>query len=470
MKKELTDIIPFARELLFCLLILFSLLSCNSVEQKETGTRQPNIIFIMADDLGYGDLGAYGQKLIQTPNIDQLAKEGMRFTQCYSGSSVCAPARSVLMTGMHAGHTRVRGNFGIGGVKGLAGIDGRVPLKEEDITIAEILQNAGYKTAMVGKWGLGEPNTAGEPNKQGFDEFYGFLNQRRAHSYYPEFIWENQEKILLNNSDSIKNDYTHDLFAGKAIDFIKRNQNDPFFLYIPFCIPHNNYEVPDLGIYEDKPWEPDAKAYAAMISRMDAGVGRIMNTLKEIGMDDNTIVFFTSDNGAAESSQLWKIFESNAPLRGVKRDPYEGGIRVPMIARYPGKVPADVKNELPWYFADVLPTLAEIANAAHTVEVDGKSIVASLYGGEQNLEPRYMYWEFYEKDGWRATRFGDWKAIQHDMHKQKHKAIELYDLRNDLAESINLASEHPEIVQKAEEIFEDAHHPSEHYVWEYLKE
>jgi len=469
MNKEITHIIQPGWGLLLSLVILLSLVSCNPVQQQESAGEKPNIIFIMADDLGYGDLGAYGQELIKTPNIDQLAKEGMRFTQCYSGSSVCAPARSVLMTGMHAGHTRVRGNFGIGGVKGLAGIDGRVPLKAEDITIAEILQKAGYKTVMVGKWGLGEPNTAGEPNKQGFDEFYGFLNQRRAHSYYPEFIWENQEKKLLKNRDSIKVDYTHDLFVGKAIDFIQKNQNDPFFLYIPLCIPHNNYEVPDLGIYEDKPWETDAKAYAAMISRMDAGVGRIMKKLKEIGMDENTIVFFTSDNGAAESSQLWKIFESNAPLRGVKRDPYEGGIRVPMIVRYPDKVSGGVKNDLPWYFADILPTLAEIANTEHTVKVDGKSIVTSLYGGEQELDSRYMYWEFYEKDGWRATRFGDWKAIQHDMHKREHKAIELYDLKSDLGESVNLASEYPEIVQKAKEIFEDAHHPSEHYVWKYLK-
>ncbi len=295
------------------MLIVFFSISCSNKKEEAS---KPNIIFIMADDMGYADAGCYGQELIKTPNIDLLAKEGRRFTQCYSGSSVCAPARSVLMTGMHNGHTRVRGNFGLGGVKGLAGNEGRVPLKAEDVTIAELMQQAGYTTGMVGKWGLGEPNTTGEPNSQGFDEFYGFLNQRRAHSYYPDFIWHNREKVKLNNKDGKGTDYTHDLFADYSVDFIKRNQDKPFFLYIPLCIPHARYELPDNGIYNDKDWDEDAIAYAAMISRMDNSLGRIMSALKEAQIDEKTIVFFTSDNGPAEISNEWELFyDHNKPLR-----------------------------------------------------------------------------------------------------------------------------------------------------------
>lgn len=457
-----------------CWLAFIFLVSCtpkqDQTTNKSTKDKLPNIVFIMADDLGYADLGCYGQQLIQTPNIDQLAKEGMRFTQCYSGASVCAPARSVLMTGMHAGHTRVRGNFGLGGVKGLAGIDGRVPLQASDVTLAEILKTAGYTTGMVGKWGLGEPNTEGEPNSQGFDEFYGFLNQRRAHSYYPDYIWRNREKVMLmGNSERKGTDYTHDLFAKETVDFIQRNQKDPFFLYVPLCIPHNDYEIPDLGIYQDKPWDHDPKTYAAMISRMDNSVGRIMKTLKETGIDDNTIVFFTSDNGAAESSQIWKIFASNGPLRGVKRDPYEGGIRVPMIVRWPNKIAPGLTSDLPWYFADVVPTLAEITETTTPKNIDGKSILSTLRGDPQDFSKRVMYWEFYEKEGWRAARFGDWKAIQHDMHQEVHQPIEIYNLKTDLGETNNLASQHPEVLASAAQIFEEEHIPSEHYIWKYLQ-
>jgi arylsulfatase A-like enzyme len=455
---------------LITLIFMLGLLSWKQVlnQNQVPEPIKPNIIFIMADDLGYADLGTYGQHSIKTPNIDFLAKEGMQFTQCYSGAAVCAPARSVLMTGLHAGHTRVRGNFGIGGVKGLAGIEGRVPLKDEDLTIAELLKNEGYKTAMIGKWGLGEPETEGEPHRQGFDEFYGFLNQRRAHSYYPEYIWRDQHKIKLKNSDSNHIEYTHDLFAEEAIDFIKRNKENPFFLYVPFCIPHNNYEVPDLGIYKDETWETDAKAYAAMISRMDASVGRIMKTLKDSGIDKNTIVFFTSDNGAAKYSKQWNIFESNAPLRGIKRDAYEGGIRVPMIVRYPEIIDKGVQNDLPWYFADVMPTLVELTGGNVPDNIDGRSILPTLMGEEQDFSQRYMYWEFYEKNGWRATRFGDWKAIQNDMHNKNHKPIELYNIKIDMSESKNVASKNPEIVKKAEQIFEEAHIPSDHYIWKHL--
>ena len=445
--------------------------SCNSESKSpaEISDSKPNIVFIVADDMGYADAGCYGQQKIKTPNIDQLAAEGLRFTQCYSGSSVCAPARSVLMTGLHTGHTRVRGNFGLGGVLGLAGNNGRVPLKEEDITIAEMLKDSGYKTAMIGKWGLGEPNTTGHPNQQGFDEFYGFLNQRRAHSYYPDYIWNNSEKVILSgNKDGKGKDYTHDIFAEKALDFIDRNKENPFFLYLPLCIPHSRYELSDLGEYADKDWPADAKAYAAMISRMDNSVGRIMARLKEAGISDNTYVFFTSDNGAAESSKEWNLFNSNAPLRGVKRDPYEGGIRVPMIVRFPKKIEAGTTSDAPWYFADVFATLAEIAGTPPPQELDGISILASMHGQSQQLDDRFMYWEFYEKKGWRAVRFGNWKAVQNEMHAKEHLPIELYNLDKDIGETDNIANEHPDLIKKAEQLFAEAHTPSEHYVWKHL--
>lgn len=441
--------------------------SCSSSQKDQ----KPNIIFIMADDLGYADLGSYGQKLIQTPNIDRLADEGMRFTQAYSGSSVCAPARSVLMTGQHTGHTRVRGNFGQGGVRGLGGGQGRVPIRAEDYTVAEMLKEQGYVTGMVGKWGLGEPNTEGEPNLQGFDEFYGFLNQRRAHTYFPDYIWHNTEKIVLDGNENDQGtDYTHDLFAKYTIDFIDRHKDKPFFLYLPFCIPHDRYEIPDLGDYADKDWSEDTRTYAAMVSRLDATIGAISKSLRDSGIDENTLIFFTSDNGPARIADDWEIFDSNGPLRGRKRDPYEGGMRVSMIARYPGKVAAGAVNETAWYFADVLPTLAQLTGATAPENLDGTSILPTLLGQEQDLSDRYMYWEFYERRGWRAVRFGDWKAVQNDMHYKTRPDIELYNLKDDISEEVDLAQQHPELIEKASSYFEKSHVPSEHYTWKELEE
>lgn len=454
-------------------IVMAILVSCSTKPESNNKTedsKKPNIIFIMADDMGYADAGCYGQKKIKTPNIDRLAREGMRFTQCYSGSSVCAPARSVLMTGQHTGHTQVRGNFGLGGVVGLGGAKGRVPLREEDVTVAQLLKGAGYATGMVGKWGLGEPNTTGEPGRKGFDEFYGFLNQRRAHTYYPDYIWKNEEKVLLNNKNRSGTDYTHDLFADYTVDFINRHKDKPFFLYVPFCIPHSSYELPDNGIYENEPWDKDARAYAAMVSRMDKNVGRIVQTLKDAGIDDNTYVFFTSDNGGTQSSVDWGLFESNGPLRGIKRDPYEGGMRVPMIVRHPKKINAAKVSDLVWYFADVLPTLAEIADVKVPGNIDGVSVLPTLHGKQQDLSERYLYWEFYERQGWRATHFGDWKAIQNGLNRGDKEPIELYNLKDDISEQNNLADQHPGVVARARTIFKESHVPSEHFVWKYLKD
>lgn len=442
----------------------FSFSGC--VEAKSSNkikSVKPNIIFIMADDLGYADLGCYGQKEIQTPCIDRLAKEGMLFSQCYSGSSVCAPARSVLMTGQHTGHTTVRGNTGKGGVVGLGGAKGRVPLKKDDVTVAEVLKNAGYVTGMTGKWGLGEPNTAGEPNEQGFDEWFGFLNQRNAHNHYPPYIWRDKEKVMLEgNAGGKETEYTHDMFSNFAIDFIERHQKSPFFLYVPYCVPHSKFQVPDLGIYKDKPWDKDEKAYAAMVSRMDKDVGRIMDTLEKAGIGDNTFVFFCSDNGAAKR---WNAFDSCGPLRGIKRDPYEGGMRSPMVVRCPDHIQPGTVSDLVWYFADVMPTCAAIAGTKAPKNIDGVNILPTLKGKKQDLSKRYLYWEFYEKNGWQAVRFGDWKGIQQGHNKGKLQPVELYNLKDDIGETNDLAAKHPELVKKVKKIFKEAHVPSEHFLW-----
>jgi arylsulfatase A-like enzyme len=421
----------------------------NLPHAQDASARKPNIIFIMADDLGYADLGCYGQKFIKTPCIDALAEEGMSFTQCYAGTSICAPSRNVLMTGQHTGHTTVRNNFGVGGVKGLGGADGRIPLQPEDVTVAQILKQAGYVTGMTGKWGLGEPDTSGEPNRKGFDEWFGYLNQRRAHSYYPDYLWRNTEKApLKGNQDGGRENYSHDRFTEFALDFIERHKDEPFFLYIPYTIPHGTYEVPDLAPYADEPWKDDEKTFAAMVTRMDGDVGRIMASLDNLGIDENTLVFFCSDNGAAKR---WEDrFDSSGPLRGQKSDLYEGGIRTPMIARHPGKVPAATTSDLAWYFADVMPTLAELAGVEAPAGIDGCSVLPTLHGEEQDLSDRVLYWELPKKGMKQAARRGDWKVVRQDWDKP----CELYDLRADPGEAHDLAATHPDILTEMKEYLE----------------
>ena len=433
---------------------------------------QPNIIFIMADDLGYGDVGLYGQQRIKTPNIDRLGSGGIKFTDYYSGAAVCAPARSVLMSGLHTGHTRVRGNFGKGGVVGLAGKKGRVPIKKEDLTIAEVLQEQGYRTAMIGKWGLGEPNTSGAPNKKGFDYFYGFYNQRRAHSYYPEYLWENTEKIILHGNEKEANhQYTHDLFADQTINFIDRNHHQPFFLYLPVCIPHSRYELPDDGMYTHKKnWTDLQKKYAAMVTRLDETVGRIVKRLEVLGIAENTYIFFTSDNGPAEISGDWEVFNSNGIFRGMKRDPYEGGIRVPFVVYHPKKIKAGTQTSQVGYFADFFPTVMELLGIKSEIPFDGQSIAGVLHGTRKAEEVPPLYWEFYEKNGWRATRFGKWKAIQNNLHSGDQGPIELYDLYRDPGETFDVSQAHPQLIEKAKKIFKSEHTPSEHYFWKYQQQ
>lgn len=439
------------------MIVTFSLLFLPQQAGAVESVGKPNIIFIMVDDLGYADLGCYGQRAIATPHVDALAAEGMRFTSCYSGSPVCAPARSVLMTGRHTGHTTVRGNFGKGGVKGLGGGRGRVPLYDADVTVAEVLKTAGYVTGMTGKWGLGEPNTTGLPNDQGFDEWFGYLNQRRAHSYYVDYLWLNRNRTPLpGNTDEQRQQYTHDLMTDFALDFIRRHVQESFFLYVPYTIPHGAYEVPTLGAYADKSWTEQEKTYAAMVDRMDSDVGRIRSLLRELKLEDRTLFFFCSDNGAAK---LWSgVFDSSGPLRGKKRDVYEGGIRVPMIVTGPG-VPAGRVSDAPWYFADLLPTLADLVDADLPEDVDGVSVLPLLQGEAQDLSRRLLYWEFYEGGFKQAARRGPWKVVRsaHD------RPLELYDLRVDLAEQKDLAGREPQLVAEFEASIEAARVASPHW-------
>ena len=447
-----------------CNLFLFGaglsvlLTGCGQVAQEAESPSKPNIIFIMVDDMGYGDLGSYGQTVIQTPFLDQMAKEGTRFTHAYAGSTVCAPSRSVLMTGQHTGNTTVRGNFGKFGVVGLAGNNGRVPLYEDDITVAEVLKEAGYVTGITGKWGLGEPNTTGHPNDQGFDEWFGYLNQRKAHSYYPDFIWKDKMKVEFpDNANGNKGTYTHDLFTDYALDFVSRHQDETFFLYLPYTVPHSRYEIPDTAPYTDQPWTDDEKVHAAMITRVDRDIGSLFKLLKDLELDENTIVFFCSDNGAA---QRWEgRFDSSGALQGRKRDMYEGGIRTPMIVRWPGKVAASATDDTPWYFADVLPTLADLAGVQAPDNIDGVSVLPTLLGQKQGLSDRYLYWEFFESGFQQAIRKGNWKGIRLALGAE----LELYDLSKDEAEANNIAAQHPDIVSELEGILATARTPSENW-------
>ena len=419
---------------------------------------KPNIIYIMADDLGYADLGCYGQKLIRTPNLDRMAVESTRFTQCYAGSTVCAPSRSVLMTGQHTGHTRIRDNFPkVGGVLEAFGEgDRRLSLEAQDVTVAEVLKQAGYATGITGKWGLGEPNTAGVPNRQGLDEWLGYLNQNHASYYYTTYLWHNQEKVTLEgNQDGKRQQYTHDVFTKFALDFIRRHKNEPFFLYVAYTIPHKKFEVPSTEPYGDKPWPKNAKVYAAMITRMDRDVGRIIKLLKELGIDDNTIVFFCSDNGAAKKPKSWEeLFDSCGPLRGHKGNMYEGGIRTPMVVRWPGKVPAGDVSDAVWYYADVLPTLAEVAGAKPPNNIDGVSVVPTLLGKRQNLKDRFLYWEIPSGGTLsQAVRWRNWKAVRRALGKP----LELYNLSNDIGENHNVAAQHLQVIAKIEAYLKTAH-------------
>lgn len=425
-------------------------------------SRPPNIVFILSDDLGYGDLGCYGQQQIRTPNIDRMAAEGMRFTQCYAGSTVCAPSRCALMTGKHTGHGTVRGNA-------------LVPLRPEDVTVAEVLKRAGYATGLIGKWGLGEPGSTGVPNRKGFDYFFGYLNQVHAHNYYPDYLWKNQEKVplagnVVKNGVAVQRaQYSHDLFTREALGFVEAHRAQPFFLYLAYTIPHannergkaegNGMEVPGDAPYTDRPWPQVEKNHAAMITRLDADVGRFFAKLKEPGLDDQTVVFFSSDNGPhKEGGADPAFFHSAGPLRGFKRAMYEGGIRVPMIVRRPGKVKAGVVSDQVWAFWDFLPTAAELAGAKAPADLDGLTVVPTLLGKGGQKQHEFLYWEFHENGSRQAVRMGDWKAVRPVGGK-----LELYDLKNDVGEKNDVAAQHPDVVAQIEAYLKGARTESQQW-------
>ena len=429
------------------------------------GARRPNIVFILADDLGYGDVGCFGQKRIRTPRLDRLAAEGVRFTQAYAGSTVCAPSRCCLMTGLHTGHAHVRGNV-------------LVPLRPEDVTVAELLKAAGYATGIVGKWGLGEPGTTGVPNRQGFDYWFGYLNQRHAHNYWPTHLYRNEDRVPLKNVvpkedksgagvASEKVEYSHDLFAREALAFVEKHRAEPFFLYLAFTIPHANneagregMEVPGDEPYSDQPWPQAQKNHAAMITRLDRDIGRLMDRLKELGIDQDTLVIFTSDNGPhREGGGDPAFFNSSGPLRGIKRDLYEGGIRVPTLARWPGHVAAGTVSDHAWAFWDFLPTACDLAGVAAPKGIDGISFVPALVGKPQP-EHEYLYWEFHEGGFTQAVRMGTWKAVRRAKGSGK---TELYDLSTDLGEKSDVAAEHADVVARAETLFVTARTDSPHF-------
>jgi len=451
----------------------YSLLPGCTTAGRATSKRRnkPNIIFILADDLGYGDVGCFGQKVIQTPNIDKFAAEGMKLTDHYAGSTVCAPSRCVLMPGLHSGHALVRGNA-------------NVPLRPEDVTIAELLKNAGYTTALIGKWGLGEADSTGIPNRQGFDYFFGYLNQRHAHNYYPEFLFKNEQKITLKGNKLTKPaeggwgrsakqiTYSHDLFAADALEFLDNNKAKPFFLYLPLTIPHANneagnkgMEVPDLGQYADKDWPAPQKGHAAMITRMDGDIGKIMAKLKQLDIDQDTYVLFSSDNGPhKEGGADPEFFKSSGPLRAYKRALYEGGIRVPTIARWPGKIKPGSKSNHISAFWDFLPTCCDIAGIETPPGLDGISMLPTLLGKPQKQKKHeYMYWEFHEQGKRQAVRIGDWKGIRQNVAKKPDGPIELYNLETDIGENNNIAKDNPAIVEKIAKIMKSARTPSKYW-------
>lgn len=503
-----------AKFLIFHLLTMGLVLSCD--QSEKVTTNRPNIIYILADDLGYGELGCYGQTKIETPHIDALAKTGMLFTQHYSGSPVCAPARAVLLTGKHSGHAQVRGNDEWGergdvwdylAMLADSTLEGQRPIKAGTVTLGTLLQSAGYKTAVVGKWGLGAPHTEGVPNQQGFDYFFGYNCQRQAHTLFPNHLWENNKRVILNNDTVPPNtklpegtdpyemdsyqpyqltDYAPDLMFDRITDFVNSHAEDPFFLYWATPIPHVPLQAPQkwvdhyvekFGIEEpylgDRSYFParyPKATYAAMVSYLDEQVGELVKQLKEKGIYENTLIIFTSDNGPTfngGTDSPW--FESAGPFRSEqgygKGYLHEGGIRVPMIAHWPAEIKPNSVNDHVSVFYDAMPTLAEIAGVNEPFESDGISFLPSLRGEDQTAH-EFLYWEFPASGGQMAVRMGKWKALRKNMH-DGNLTWELFDLENDPKEMRSVADIYPEIVEKAQGIVDKEHTVASNERWQY---
>ncbi len=479
------------RTLAIFLLIVATQLSPLASSHAAGAERQlrPNIIFIMADDMGYADVGAFGSEMINTPNIDQLARQGTLYTQFYAGASVCAPSREVLMTGLHTGHTVFRSNTPKVGGKTEAFGEGtrRISLTGEETTIAAVLKEAGYTTGITGKWGIAEPNSEATPMKMGFDEWLGYLNQNHANYYYPDYLWRNNARMAIpENTHAYSYDiladlapdfvldlvdeywaaprtedkriYSNDLMRDFALDFIRDNHASPFFLYFAATIPHKLMEVPSLGEYSEKDWPRDAKNYAAMVSRLDGYVGEIVEELDRLGIAENTLIIFTSDNGPVEN-EVSTFFHSAGRLRGTKGTLYEGGLKVPMIIKWPNAVPAGAVSNVPWMFVDVFPSLVEMAGAAYSGQLDGLSLLPTILGQDQDLSDRFLYWEFPRKRLWQAGRLGKWKGVREGTDQP----LELYNLEKDPNETTNVADSHPGIVKEIEKRLSEEHVPSPYW-------
>ncbi len=461
------------KTIVFTSLWASSLFLSQTIEAKEND--KPNIIFIMADDLGIGDLGCYGQRQIKTPNIDNLAKTGIKFTQHYSGSTVCAPSRSSLMTGKHTGHTPIRGN------KDYRASDNRVydqGIPHNEITVASILQNNGYNTACIGKWGLGGYKSQSTPNKMGFDYFFGYLGQANAHSYYPDFLFENEKKLELNNEK-----YSHDLIMEKAKDFLRQDHKEPFFLYLAPTIPHASLDIPEewmneyKGKFFETPYinnsergyvtqETPRAAFAAMVSRLDYDIQNIIGILDKKGIRDNTIIIFTSDNGTHwEGGHDPNFFDSNGPFRGSKRDLYDGGIKTPFIVNWPNKITQNSTSFHKSAFWDFLPTICNIINVAPPKNSDGISYLPTLTKEGEQKKHDYLYFEFHEQGGKQAVLKDGWKLIRLNINKPEQERYELFNIQNDPSEIANVIDQHPEMKIELKKIMDNAHEKSD--IWEF---
>ena len=440
------------------------LVAISAVKDAPQLDGPPNIIFILADDLGYGDVGAFGQQIIRTPRLDAMAAEGMRLTRHYAGSTVCAPSRGVLLTGLHTGHTFVRSNRPYR--------EGQYPMADSMVTVAELLQEAGYTTGLIGKWGLGAPGTESVPGTQGFDYFFGYNDQRRAHEYYPPFLWRNEERIRLDgNADGAQGSYSHDLLTRDALAFVRRHRDQPFFLYLAYTIPHAKLQVPaqELAAYAHLESEPQRTA-AGMISRLDRDVGTILDELRDLDLAENTLVIFTSDNGPhSAGGHDPAYFNSSGGLRGKKRDLYEGGIRVPFIAWWPGTIQAGTESGHVSAFWDFLPTATELAGISAPAGTDGISYMPTLVDRGEQATHEFLYWEFFERGGKQAVLKGSWKGIRLNVHSSPDAPLQLYDLSADEREARNVAELHPEKVAELEALIKAARVPSPIYQFEWEK-
>lgn len=434
--------------------LFLSVLLCIAITPaSRAADERPNIIFILSDDLAQGDVGAYGQKIIQTPNLDRMAAEGTRYMQAYCGTSVCAPSRASLMTGLHTGHCPIRGNWEI------AKREGQYPLPAETVTIAQILKGAGYATGCAGKWGMGMFDTTGSPLKKGFDHFFGYNCQRHAHSYFPTYLYRDDQRFDLpgNDGKGVGKTYAQNLIEDDVLRFVREKKDGPFLFFYAITLPHGRQEIDDLGVYADKPWTLPQKSYAAQVTRLDSDVGRLLDLLKELNIDKKTLVMVAGDNGSswAPNSEMGKLFDqASNGLRGFKRGLYEGALRQAAIARWPGVIPAARVSDEPWAFWDFLPTAAELAGAKIPAEckTDGLSLVSYLKGGPAPQRDHF-YWELHEGKPIQAVRFGNWKAVKNGPNA----AIELYDLAADAAEKNDVAATKPDLVARAKQLLKTSH-------------